>query len=264
MLLQFEEDIQTLKSLGLTLSQAKVYIVATKHGQAKAKDLWKDSGVGRQELYRILAELLAAGLIEKEISNPTRFRAQPLSKGAILLLNRKRQEIDQLSKEVKKISSRKKTSCIHEKESQFCILKRKYLMESRGKISYKNAKRQIDFLASSERMLGAFGANLSVYDEAVRRGVFMRVLTEKLNAKQVERLKKVANPLLAKPNFTVTTTTQTIKATISIIDCKEAYFTLGSQKAIYEDELLWTNNSTMVLLAKSYFDANWTSAKPVT
>jgi len=263
MILHSEEDIKTLKALGLTLSQAKVYLVAAKYGQAKAKDLWEDSGVGRQELYRILAELLSAGLIEKEISKPTEFRAQPLSKGAVLLFNRKRQEINRLSREVKKISSRKDTLCKHEKESQFFILQKKYLMESRGKFSYQNAKREIDFLASTERLLGAFWANLSVYDEAVTRGVFIRVLTEKLSAKQMVQLKKIAAPLLAKPNFLVTTTTQTVEATISIIDNKEAYLALGPQKTIFEDELLWTNNPTMILLAKSYFDANWTLAKPV-
>lgn len=98
-----DELIVTLKELGLTLSQAKVYAVAAKLGKAKAKDLWQESGVGRQELYRILNELSELGLVEREISTPTQFISLPLSKGSLVLLSYKRKEVRELETKTKRV-----------------------------------------------------------------------------------------------------------------------------------------------------------------
>lgn len=137
MLLEYDDDIKTLKELGLTLSQAKVYIAAAKLGKAKAKDLWEKSGVGRQELYRILNELFDAGLIQKDISTPTNFLAVPFSKGVLILLNRRRNEVFELERKSELIMLRNPASELKEAEpSQFCILSRKHLMEDKGKSSY--------------------------------------------------------------------------------------------------------------------------------
>ena len=100
------EDIKILRDLGLTLSQAKVYFVAANLGNAKAKDLREGSGIGRQELYRILDELLEIGLIERQISSPALFRSTPLSKGTLILLERKQAETLALGIEAQKLLSK--------------------------------------------------------------------------------------------------------------------------------------------------------------
>jgi sugar-specific transcriptional regulator TrmB len=150
MLPDIDPGTTTLKELGLTFSQARVYLATAKLGKSKAKDLWRESGVGRQEIYRILDELLKMGLIEKEISTPTQFRAIPVSKGALLLFKQKQKEILDLKAKMMKLVAEDNILKIAESQtsdSQFLILPRKNIMEIRGENSYRNAKKTIEFVA---------------------------------------------------------------------------------------------------------------------
>ena len=258
-LLDYNGDLETLKDLGLTFSQARVYLAAAKLGRAKAVDIWKESGVGRQEVYRILSELLELGLIEKEITKPTQFRATSLTKGLKILLNARHKEISALDVKVRKIKERNKSNinAIGTQEPQFVILPRKYLMENRGQYSYKKAKKNIDFLGSFRRIADAFTYNITVYNEAVKRGVLMNVITDKPEVFEFERLKKEANILFSKKTFNLKFAAQPVNIAISIIDNKEAYFALNPERNIFEDQLLWTNNSTIITLAKEHFMTSW-------
>jgi sugar-specific transcriptional regulator TrmB len=234
-----------------------LYVAAAKLGNTKARDLWMEADIGRQELYRVLDELSRVGLIGKKISNPTEFIAQPLSRGAQILLKRKRQEIFGLEAEVKRLTDRKEPEKEAADESEFCILPRKYLLEGKGKYSYENAKSTIDFSASISRIIAAFTHNIDVYLGAVERGVSMRVITEKPDDIQYEQLKSAASPLFDKSNFEAKFSLPLVKVAISIIDDKEVYFDLNPKKTIFDDQLLWTNNDAMVAVAKNYFDTTW-------
>jgi len=261
MLLDYDEDIKTLIQLGLTLSQARVYVSAARLGKAKAKDLSEESGVGRQELYRILSELFKIGLIEKEISNPTQFIALPLSKGALALFDRKRDEVIQLETKTRVLMCKNnEAQVVEESESQLCLLPRKYLMENKGGHSYANAKKCIRFFAAFERLEGAFAYNTDVYIDALERGVEMRVITEKVDDNQYVQLKNVAASLFSRKSFNVKFVHRLDNLAISIIDDKEAYFALDPKKTIFDDMLLWTNNKSMTALASHYFDGVWSSA----
>jgi len=261
MSLDNDESIVTLKELGLTLSQAKVYAVASKLGKAKAKDLWRESGVGRQELYRIINELSELGLVEKEISTPTQFIALPLSKGALILLSYKRRKISELDAKIRRIENKNRFNNILEsQESEFYILSRKHLMEKRGEYSYKNAKNIIEFFSPFTRLASCFSYNLSIYSDPVERGVGMRVITEKVSAVQYEKLKKEAATIFSKQNFCLRFATPFDNVAFSIIDSKEAYFPLNPYKNLFDDQTLWTNNKSLITLAHKYFSGAWKRA----
>ena len=262
-MLDYDDNLETLKELGLTFSQAKVYLAAAKLGRANANDIWKESGVGRQEVYRILSEILELGLIEKEISRPTQFKSVELSKGLKILLNTRRKEATILNAKVRKIiKQNENNSCdtLKTQESQFVILPRKFLMENRGRYSYRNAKKTIDYLASFERLEDAFTCNVQVYNESVKRGVYMRVITDKPKSSRFEQLKKDAHTLFSKQTFNFKFAMEPVNMAISIIDSKEAYFALNPEKSIYEELLLWTNNTSIISLAKEHFETTWDHA----
>lgn len=257
MLLDYNEDIKILEELGLTFSQAKVYFNAAKLGRAKAKDLWKESGVGRQELYRILDQLLEMGLIEKEICVPTQFRSLPLSRGVSLLYNRKRDEVFKLKTETQKIMRKtEKMEIIEAPESEFLILPRKYLMENRGKRSYNNAKKSIEFFCPFQRLVNAFSYNINIYGAAVERGVDMKVITEKVDADQYELLKRSVN-FISRRNFSLRVAAPFDRVAFSIIDGKEIFMAVNPDKSVFEDHTLWSNNKSLIALAHKYFDFNW-------
>jgi sugar-specific transcriptional regulator TrmB len=260
-LLDNDASKETLMELGLTLSQARVYIATAKLGKVKAKDLCEGSGVGRQEIYRILDELLKMGLIEKEISAPTHFRAVPISKGALLLFNRKQEEI--LDLKIKMMNLASEDLKIWEKqpsESEFLILPRKYLMETRGESSYRNAKKTIEFFAPFKRLVSCFTYNYRAYSEPIKRGVEMRAITEKVDTYQYQQIKKEAVNIFSGKNFSLRFVAQLDNVAFSLIDGKELYFPLNPDKSLYEDQSLWTNNKSLITMTHKYFSMNWKKA----
>jgi sugar-specific transcriptional regulator TrmB len=260
-----EDNAETLEKLGLTNSQARVYIAAANLVRAKAKDIWKQSGVGRQEVYRILSELSELGLIEKEIATPVEFNTIPLSRGAIILLDRKRREISELEKKAKIIIGKNKINPILTKqESQFIILRRKYLMDGRGGQSYGKAQKSIDMIGQPiKRLIEVLSYNYDIYLSALSRGVQIRLLTEKPNRSQLEQLRKGAAAIFSKLNFELKFVVTLPEVALSIIDHKEAYSSLDPCESLFQATVLWTNNPSFIILFEKYFETFWNSALTV-
>ncbi len=133
-------------------------------------------------------------------------------------------------------------------------------MEKRGECSYKNAKKTIEFFSPFERLASCFSYNLSTYSDPVARGVDMKVITEKVNTRKYEQLKNEANTIFSKQNFSIRFTTSLDNVAFSLIDNNEAYFPLNPGKHIFEDQSLWTNNKSLIMLAHKYFSSVWQNA----
>ena len=85
-------DVEVLTDLGLTSTQARVYLALCKFGMLDTKQIAKCALISRQDVYRILQSLEKLGLVEKTISRPVRYKAVPADKGLPPLLKRKKKE----------------------------------------------------------------------------------------------------------------------------------------------------------------------------
>jgi sugar-specific transcriptional regulator TrmB len=83
------EETQILSGLGLTKSQATIYLSLVKFESATAKTLCKESSIARQDIYQALSDLHELGLIERILDKPLRFRASPI-KNALAILQHHR------------------------------------------------------------------------------------------------------------------------------------------------------------------------------
>ena len=121
---------KTLRELGLTLSQARVYLALLrlgKHSTVKAVSVF--SKVARQDVYRTLTELRELSLVEKVISNPALFRAIPLQETTAILIERKNQRTQELlveASELFKLFDANEVSKLHDRRiiNSFCPQKR--------------------------------------------------------------------------------------------------------------------------------------------
>jgi len=64
------DEIRLFNDLGLTSTQAKIYLHLNSIGNVTAKKLADVAKTPRQDTYRILNELFSLGLIEKKITKP--------------------------------------------------------------------------------------------------------------------------------------------------------------------------------------------------
>lgn len=105
------EDVEILNSLGLGLSEAKVFSALSKLGASTAGTISKTSGVAREFVYRIMPNLMKKGLVEKIITSPEKFKAVPMKNAYTILLRRKEEENRKLwSKAMKDLKKRQKKS----------------------------------------------------------------------------------------------------------------------------------------------------------
>lgn len=66
--------IDSLRNLGLTEYEAKVFVALTRHGSGTATDLHMFSGIPRPAVYGVLKKLAERGLIEVQHTKPMRYK----------------------------------------------------------------------------------------------------------------------------------------------------------------------------------------------
>lgn len=96
-----EDTAHTLSELGLNKIQIKLLLTLCRFDYISVKDLAKDTGIHRAQIYTALDELESYGIIEKEIGKPTQYRAIPMSKILDILLKRKVVWMSDLQEETK-------------------------------------------------------------------------------------------------------------------------------------------------------------------
>ena len=96
-----EDDVKILLDLGLSHRQASVFLVLARLKSSNARTIATASKQPRQDVYKVLDELLQLGLIEKELSAPTKFTTIPIHDACSLLLRRKVKSAAHLRRETK-------------------------------------------------------------------------------------------------------------------------------------------------------------------
>ncbi|MGD6850653.1 MAG: TrmB family transcriptional regulator [Candidatus Bathyarchaeia archaeon] len=254
------DGIQLLTGLGLTTRQAKVYLSLTQCGAPSVKEISKASNIPREDLYRILQVLQNLGLVEKRITSPVSYEAIPLSEALSFLYERKINQTMELQYEAKKFFEKymqnfqpKRTS----EDAQFVLIPEKEAVIARRKKSIDSANNTIDIINSWRR----FAFSLQVYakeaDNAMDRGVKIRVITQK--PKEPNLLSKATEGLRKKPILEIRYAQTPPSALIDIFDDKEVFFLVNEEADLGKSPALWSNNRGLMTVARSYFDMLWFS-----
>ena len=175
-----DTEVRLLEKIGLTRSQAQLYLALVKIGNSDALTISQQTKTPRTETYRILGELEEIGLVEKHLDVPYLYQATPVRSGVESLLTKKyeeyqenRQELDKLLTSYEK--SEKKQNAIQPKitlskgkQKLFCLLK--YGMD--------NALSTVDFVTPMKRWLQIYENCQDSISRALERGVTYRGLLE--------------------------------------------------------------------------------------
>jgi len=250
-----EKDIEALAATGLTRTEAKVYLTCIRFERANARTIWKNSGVSRQDIYRVLAELQRKGLIEKIIAAPTEYRALPLKDGLIVLLKRKAQEYSMVEEKIRELLDRFKK----DPEKKATSNEPDFIWTERGDASghrlhklIENTQTRIDLIDHWASFQRGFARCAELFMEISRRGVKLRFLIEKpenpkLMPKQIQTLKKKGALQI---RFTYTRPPNTL----TLADGKEVFFTTISTDDTAESPNLWSNNPCLLAILQEYFE----------
>jgi sugar-specific transcriptional regulator TrmB len=251
------DGITLLTRLGLTPRQAKVYLALAKCGSSSVREIANVSHVHREDLYRVLRELLKMGLVKKRITFPVTFEAVPTNEALPFLHERRIRETKELQVKEKEFLATAMANLasknLNRVEAQFVLIPEKEASIMRTKKAIGNAKCSIDVVNSQRRHLLSASVYGKEVNEALNRGVKMRVVTRKLESKL---LPKVEIEVEKRAGFKVKYISDNPSAVVTIFDNKEVCI-VADKEADIKSTALWSNNHALVTLCRNYFDSLW-------
>ncbi len=253
------DDLAVLSDLGLSHSQSKVYLALLKLGtDSKAVSVFRLSRIARQDVYRILTELQRAGIVEKIISRPVRFRAVEPKKAVSILLERKTNALTDLNKKAKSFIERAsaantKLGSSYDKDKILLISEKRALINKCQEEIGKAAK-NVDFMAPSNEFPRWVNALSDAFALAASKGARGRWLIDKPSEQELWRIQRL---LSDNPSFTVKYAKRVPQVKFGIFDGKSTIFAIFRDRDFAESPALWSNSTTVVELVKSYFESYW-------
>ena len=249
--------LTTLSDLGLSSSQAKIFLTLAKFQMLNARSISKLTGITRSDVYRVFNELEAAGLVERIIAKPEKFKARPPEECISTLLQRRINKTRQIVKEATELTNflNKNFDQIESDEKLGFILLtgRNAIYAKVGKM-FQEVQQTVYFLGLPPRRLMALFTNcLPALENALERGVKCKVVMKKPE----EGLQKPLRRLIKGSNFNLRYVTEQPKTVFSIWDNKDALLGTSQEDAPSPTPILWSNNTSIVTLGKEYFEKTW-------
>lgn len=250
---------KTLREMGLTLSQARVYLALLKLGtHSNVKAISGYSRVARQDVYRTLNELHELGLVEMVIANPSLFKAIHLQETVAILMERKNQRTQVLMEEVTELFEHFAKNTVigfSQEKHQFVLVPKKDVLVKRIKKIVESARESILIMTSWRESTQWLFTLHDSWETALNKGVKIRWLTEK--QEEDYSFNETTGSLIKHPNFTLRTNLSSPKARFGIYDGKEVFITVLSTTNATESPALWTNNDAITFILKDYFETKW-------
>jgi sugar-specific transcriptional regulator TrmB len=255
-----EEGVQILTRLGLTISQAKVYLALLELEKATGKTISKHSEVARQETYRVLAELEEKGLVEKIIAVPTEFKAIPIEDFVSSLIERRKKEISETEKEATILLQKlkeKNSNSLQEDETQLSLVSERVAVRRKEK-TLEAIERSFDVVSSFRDPHSVLFIDVEEMAEALQRGVEIRVIIDKPDEEKL--LSDITKHLKQHSNFKIKYLLKAPEALISIYDKKEAWVCTCTHPVLEECATLRTNNPCLLAILQDCFEMMWLRA----
>jgi sugar-specific transcriptional regulator TrmB len=140
-----EETIELLTSLGLRVTEAKIFFALCRLGTAKANVISKSSEVAREVVYQTMPSLVNKGLVEEIVGSPKAFRAIPLKNAYEILHQQKEEENKKLYLQYKTLLEKQQhISQAQPKASQISLLSSGSNKQFRIDKEYENVQTSLD------------------------------------------------------------------------------------------------------------------------
>ncbi|HLN44980.1 MAG TPA: helix-turn-helix domain-containing protein [Candidatus Sulfotelmatobacter sp.] len=256
-----DEDLSTLTELGLTLLEAKAYIVLSMMNTASIKIISKNANIVKQDVYRIMPRLQKLGLVEKIVASQIMYKAVPLEEGISTLLQNKARTYANLQVRTTELINRFREvdpdNTVKE-DFQFRIISERFLLLRTLDTITDRSRECIDIAQFWEFTMGMlFKHGSSNLENAMKRGVRIRWVTEKHREdnKADERLRS----LTRYPLFEIRYMDPPIPIRMAIYDRQDAIMGISYTLDDWVNSL-WSNNRMFVEVLGNYYEQLWSSA----
>lgn len=255
-----EESVEILAELGLSHTEAKVYLALLLLKTATARNIHRVSSVARQDVYQTLSDLEEKGLIEKVITKPARFRPISASDAIPILLQRKTEQNHQLRDKAvqhfRNLEVRGAEQVSFDKSAQFLLLSKSETnptghIDRLGK-AVDGARRTVVALITFPLFMKVKLMDEGIWKRVVERGVRCRFI---IGGSEVEKSEMGLDPVLENADgFEIRWTSRVPPTTVLLIDDREVFCRIGDD---LENPVLWSGTPRFVAMIKDYLRMKW-------
>jgi sugar-specific transcriptional regulator TrmB len=253
-----EDCVSTLCELGLSISQAKIYLSLVKFKKLKAQEIASISGVARPYVYGILTQLEDAGLVEKTITKPEEFHAISIEKCVSHLIQRRIIKTAELQQKALTLTENLKRNIENEelsKEFNFILIQNRDAVYAKAENMLKSVEKIICFIALKRRLLAWISNYFPLLKEALIRKVDFRIILAEPAKDQY--LGEPIEALMMYPNFDIRLISESPNVGFSVWERKEILLSTSLIDTPFPHPTLWSNNESIVTLSQNYFDLLW-------
>ncbi len=244
----------TLSKLGLTELQIKVLLALQGYEYASIKEISKTGQIYRQEIYRVISELQAIGLIERKIGKPNQYKATPISQCLTTLLKREENSVSEIKKEITtltaKLNGKQKLPARHDDFNFTLITGEERLREALG--SWIADAQSLDCTLRFERHYHEEMHTFKTQQFKTNKNLKIRIVTCADKDMRLSAFIKKAEVRYV--NFE-------IPAQIAIYDNKRAHIVISSSKGLHitDHGALTSNHPCFVEMLRNYFNLLWSN-----
>jgi sugar-specific transcriptional regulator TrmB len=261
------EDIKILEKLGLTEVQSKVYLANYYIGPATAKQISKSARTAREDIYRVMPALQKLGLIRRHIIKPAVFEAIPPKEAISFLINRRKKETEEISKQAHKLISaceRKTNNGFSRNNSEETILLSCTETTFRRLVSqHKATDRTIDIAMNWETHKQEMEKLVGLVNSTIDRGVTIRSIMNSPN-EDFLRLPRHVQQLFNNPSYKIRFLPNPPPCRVAVFDNEVGFIVPSSVDNASEVPFsLWTTNPVLVSLLREYLEKLWSTAQTI-
>jgi sugar-specific transcriptional regulator TrmB len=269
-----EKLTRTLVDLGLKKLDARVYIMLSKTGPQRAKDITRILKVTKQQLYPSLKSLQSKSLVNSTLEHPARFAAVKFDRALDLLAKAKieeariiREKKDSLLLDWQSIVIRE----AEDKAAKFTVIEGRKYVYSKIQQMINETKKQLSIITTVPSLVRAdqFGVIDAVFNHPLKSKIKFRFLTE-LSENNVSAIKNILEKTQTEAVCFEGRTPdlgQRLANRILIKDDDETLFLIETEDDLQgtqgESTGLWTNSTTIVKAFVTLFDDLWSKSSEI-
>jgi sugar-specific transcriptional regulator TrmB len=251
----------TLVELGLTVSEAKVYLTLVQIGPSRIGVISETAGIHRANLYPTLQSLEHKCLIEKEVDLPAVYRASSPDIIMPMLVKRKQTQVFELKTKAEAIAASLRSKpckiCAAKEKAFFSLIPGKEVITHRLRKMLQETKFSLEAVTTKNGFAATILEFGEDYKEALDRGVKIQIATESNFPKSAFKMVQV---LAENSFFEVKCLSLPVDAGVFVFDGKQATVLMSCEANLDGISALWSNNECFVAIVKNYFENKWNNA----
>ncbi|MFQ5986666.1 MAG: TrmB family transcriptional regulator [Thermoplasmata archaeon] len=256
-MLVHQERLDVLHSLGLTMYEARAYLVLLEAHEAKASKVARAAKVPRGRIYDVLDRLHGRGLVEIVPATPRRYRAVSLGS---FLKGRKEAllaQAEEMERNVEPLATLFTPQARESPESvgEFLVYRKRRAVLGKMRAMIKSASEEVLILCSESCAVRSRKAFLDAYRERAQAGVDLRMSCSVTEA-NVEAIKALETVLRVRHRDVGNQV-----VSILVVDGVQALFSHWDpdDEELFrgEDIAIWTDDAGVVNSLRSMVDDAW-------